>query len=558
MQEQAMTTRPVALYARVSSEQQADARTIASQLADLRARIKADGFDPAETLAFVDDGYSGASLIRPALECLRDRAAAGELQRLYVHCPDRLARNYAHQVIVLEELTRAGVEVVFLNRAFGQTPEDQLLVQVQGVIAEYERAKFLERSRRGKRYAAQVGRVSVLAHAPFGYRYVRAAEAGGEPRLDVVLEEARVVRQVFTWVGHERATLGEVRRRLHAAGIATRTGKPLWDRKTIWDMLRNPVYIGQAAFGRTRSVPLQPRLRAPRGRPAQSRRGYTSREVPPGEWITIPVPALVDVALFETVQEQLRENQQRARIPAKGTRYLLQGLLVCAQCGYAFYARTNDARNAYYRCSASDAARFGGTRLCANQEVRMDLLDRVVWHEVQQLLAEPERLEEEYRRRLSPQSGKSDLGGLESQRGKLRRGIARLIDSYAEGLIDDQEFEPRIRRLRERLQQAEQQVLQLQDQAQEEEGLRLILNRLEIFATQVKQGLDQADWNTRREIIRTLVKRVEVDRDQVRVVFRVGPPLPSVPPEKPLVPSPSLQHCGESVLEARLESAGGE
>jgi site-specific DNA recombinase len=458
-------------------------------------------------------------------------------------------------VILLEELTRAGVAVTFLNHAFGQTAEDQLLVQVQGVIAEYERAKFLERSRRGKRYAAQMGRVSVLAHAPSGYRYVAAEEAGGEPRLDIVLEEARVVRPVFTWVGHERCTLGEVRRRLHTAALATRTGKPLWDRKTIWDLLRNPMYVGRAAFGRTRSVPVQPRLRAPRGRPAQSKRGSTPREVPPEEWITLPVPALVDDAVFETVQEQLRENQQRARIPLKGTRYLLQGLLVCAQCGYAFDGRTNDARNADYRCSASDAARFGGTRLCRNPEVRMDLLDQVVWHEVQQLLAEPERLADEYRRRLAPQQETSELGSLESHLGKLQRGIARLIDSYAEGLIEEEEFEPRVRRLRERLQQAEQQALQLRDRAQEEAGLRLILNRLEAFADQVKQGLDQADWNTRRASIRALVKRVDVERDHVRVVFRVSPPHPAVPPEESNDHAPSLQRCGESVLEADLQPA---
>jgi site-specific DNA recombinase len=190
-------------------------------------------------LRFVDDGYSGATLLRPALEQVRD-VAAGGLDRLYVHCPDRLARNYAHQAVLLEELTRAGVEIVFLNHAGGSSAEEHLLLQVQGVIAEYERAKFLERSRRGKRYAAQSGRVSVLGQAPYGYRYIRAAEGGGVARFEIVLEEARVVRQVFAWVGHERCTISEVCRRLQAAGVQTRTGKPVWDHKTIWDMLRNP------------------------------------------------------------------------------------------------------------------------------------------------------------------------------------------------------------------------------------------------------------------------------------------------------------------------------
>jgi site-specific DNA recombinase len=199
-----MMSTQVALYARVSSDQQNEARTIESQLADLRARLAVEGITLPAELEFVDNGYSGATLIRPALERLRDVAAAGGFDRLYVHCPDRLARNYAHQVLLLEEFIRAGVEVIFLNREVGQTPEDQLLLQVQGMIAEYERAKILERSRRGKRHGAQVGKVSVLGGAPYGYRYVTKQEGAGEASFEIVWEEARVVRQVFEWVGRDR------------------------------------------------------------------------------------------------------------------------------------------------------------------------------------------------------------------------------------------------------------------------------------------------------------------------------------------------------------------
>jgi site-specific DNA recombinase len=220
-----MKTMQVALYARVSSDQQNEARTIESQIADLRTRIAATGVDLPTELEFVDNGYSGANLIRPALERLRDVAAVGGIDQVYVHCPDRLARNYAHQVLLLEEFLRAGVEVIFLNREVGQTPEDQLLLQVQGMIAEYERAKILERSRRGKRHGAQVGKVSVLGGAPYGYRYVTKQEGAGEASFEMVWEEAHVVRQVFEWVGRDRCSIGEVRRRLEAAQERTRTGK---------------------------------------------------------------------------------------------------------------------------------------------------------------------------------------------------------------------------------------------------------------------------------------------------------------------------------------------
>ena len=264
------------MYARVSSEQQNEANTIESQLADLRARIAAQGLTLLAEQEFVDNGYSGATLIRPALERLRDVAAAGGIDRLYVHCPDRLARNYAHQVLLLEEFLRAGVEVVFLNREVGQTPEDQLLLQVQGMIAEYERAKILERSRRGKRHAAQVGNVSVLSCAPYGYRYVSKWESGAEARFEIVLEEARVVRQIFAWVGRDRCSIGEVQRRLNAAKEQTRTGKTVWDRATIWGILKNPAYKGTAAFGKTAVEPLRPRLRAQRGRSLQPKKAYST------------------------------------------------------------------------------------------------------------------------------------------------------------------------------------------------------------------------------------------------------------------------------------------
>ncbi|GHO76871.1 DNA recombinase [Ktedonobacter sp. SOSP1-85] len=523
-----MNEMQVALYARVSCEQQAEAKTIESQLAEIRARIIADGFDLSTILEFVDDGYSGSTLVRPALERLRDVAAAGGMDRLYIHCPDRFARNYAYQVLLVEELSQRGVEVIFLNRPLGQTPEDQLLLQVQGVIAEYERAKFLERSRRGKRHAAQEGRVGILCHAPYGYRYVHKQEGGGEARFEIVFEEARIVQQVYAWVGQERCTINEVCRRLHQAGIHTQTGKEHWDHKTIWDMLKNPAYKGEAAFGKTRWRPVGPRLRAPRGRPEQSRRGYAGNDAPKDEWIPIPVPALVASALFDAVQEQLEENRLRARIPAKGSRYLLQGLLVCARCGYAYCGRTNDERNAYYRCGgAMNVPRQGFERVCWNKEVRMDQADAAVWQEVCQLLEDPDRLEQEYRQRLQPQQTPSEQESLEAQMGKLRRGMARLIDSYADGLIDKQEFEPRVMRMRERLQHFDEQLQRLKEEAEVEEEVRVILGRLETFAAKVKDELQDADFQTRREVIRALVKRIEVDEQQIRVVFRVSPISPA-------------------------------
>ena len=541
----------VAMYARVSSDQQAEAQTVASQVAALRERVAADGLALPEAMQFIDEGYSGATLVRPALERLRDVIAAGAVDRLYIHSPDRLARKYAYQVLLVDEFRRAGVEVIFLNRALGQSPEDDLRLQVQGMIAEYARAKIIERHRRGKRHAARAGTVNVLSGAPYGYRYVAKYPGGGQARYELVPEEARLVRQVFDWVGRDRLTIGEVCRRLTQAGEVTRTGKTVWDRSVVWGMLKNPAYMGTAAFGKTRQEPLRPRLRAQRGRVLQPRRAVSTVDVPPADWFPIPVPAMVEPEVFAAVQVQWQENRRHARQSQRGALSLLQGLVQCQQCGYAYYGKrlSPSARKgkprayAYSRCLGTDAYRFGGERLCHNTQVRTDRLDLAVWREVCTLLAHPERLAEAYRRRLQPETGakRTPLSTVEEQMGKLRQGVARLIDSYAEGLIDKDEFEPRITRVRQRLARLEEQRQTLADEAALQGELQLIIGRLEDFAAKVHGGLEHTDWASQRDLIRTLVKRVEVARDDVNIVFRIDPYPSDADPEKK-----SLQDCRRS------------
>src|SRR5215212_4551814 len=272
--------RQVAIYARVSSDQQAERHTIDSQLAELNARAVQDGYQVRDDMLFIDNGHSGASLIRPALERLRDLIAFSAVDVVYVHAPDRLARSYAHQVLLLEEFSRAGAQVVFLNRPIGDTPEDSLLLQLQGMFAEYERAKVLERSRRGKRHRAQTGAVSVLSRAPFGYRYITREAGGGAARYEIDEDAARIVRQIFTWVGHERLTLTAVCRRLLSQGVPSPAGHRHWSRATIHTMLLNPAYAGQAIYGRRQCLPWQPPLHPPRGHVGMPKRPYRQVRAP--------------------------------------------------------------------------------------------------------------------------------------------------------------------------------------------------------------------------------------------------------------------------------------
>jgi site-specific DNA recombinase len=538
-----------ALYARVSSDRQAEEGTIASQLEVLTRRMTADGLPLDDDLFFLDDGFSGSTLIRPALERLRDQAAAGAFDRLYVLAPDRLARNFALQYLLIQEFQAAGIEVIFLNRALGQSPQDDLLLQVQGVIAEYERAKIVERARRGKQYAARQGRVSVLSQAPYGYRYVRKAEGGGEAHYAVILEEARVVRQIFTWVGQERWSLRAVSRQLEQQGIPTRTGKAHWDSSTLRFLLRNTAYIGEAHYGKTRVVPRRPQLRPRHGQPEVPHRPYSvSRtETPLG---VIVVPALVSTELFNQVAEQLAENRSRAR--KQGARYLLQGLVVCQQCGYACsgQGRQGPPRGAqpglygYYGCNGRRQVGADGRQVCRARSVRAPELEAAVWGDVCALLADSSRIEQEYERRQQNSAAATagaEGAALVKRVTAVQRGISRLIDGYSEGLLEKAEFEPRLRAARERLQRLEAEAQVQADAAARQAELRLVLGKLQEFAESIRAGLQEATWATRREVIRALVKQIEIGDEEVRIVYRV-PPVPFV--ERP--EGGELQDCGSS------------
>ena len=528
----------VALYARVSSEAQAQEATIDSQLAALRARIEADGYRVEPALCFVDDGVSGTTLLRPGLERLRDQAAAGTLARLYVLAPDRLARRHAHQMVLVDELRACGVELVLLNRPLGTTPEDQLLLQVQSVIAEYERAKMLERTRRGRLHAARAGRISTLSHAPYGYRYIDKHTGGGVAAYEVVEEEARVVRQVFDWVAHEGCSLREVGRRLEQKGIRTPNGLSRWNPATLGGIVKNTAYRGQAGFGKSRLVERR-RLRPGRGHPDVPKMPQVQQRQPVSEHILIPVPALVDAELFAAAQVQVQQNRRGLRERRTGASHFLQGLAVCASCGYAICGQASKDRF-YYRCLGRDGYRFCGRRVCNNRPQRTEDLDAAVWQDVCQLLREPERLRHEFQRRrrgpVPDQSAQSER--LRTAIARAKQGIGRLLDAYTAGIVEPCDFEPRIKRLKEQLAKLEAEQEQRAHEIKEQQELQQLLSSFEEFAEQISTSLTQANWQQQREILRALVKRVEVDNENIRIVYKVPP--------RPFAEGPrggKLQHC---------------
>ncbi|XZE53560.1 recombinase family protein [Planctomycetaceae bacterium SH139] len=522
-----------AIYGRVSSDAQAQEQTIESQVADMRRKVSADDVSLQDKNCFLDDGVSGSTLHRPALERLRDAAYVGQFQRLYVHSPDRLARKYAYQVLIVDELQKLGIEIVFLNRAIGASPEEDLLLQMQGMFAEYERAKIMERSRRGKRHAATRGSASVLSAAPYGYHYITRRDGDGQAAYEIDEQQAAVVRQVFQWVGRDRLSIGEATRRLTKSDTVTATGKATWDRTTVWGMLKNPAYKGSAAFGKTRTGPRRPQLRTQRGNSKTPRRTGSTYDTEASEQLSISVPAIVSSELFDAVQTQLTENRQRGHESRRGAKYLLQGLLECSNCGYAFYGKPVSSKSAkgkvrsyaYYRCIGTDGYRFGGKRVCECKQVRTDKLDEAVWNDACELLRHPKLLRQEYERRLAAPSDSDSVVSIKKQFASSKRSVERLIDAYTDGVLDRAEFDPRLKRARDRLTKHEQQLRNLESESREQSTLRESLSCLDSFCESVGTNLETADWTLRREILRTLIDKVVVEPDQIRIVYRINFPL---------------------------------
>src|SRR5437879_1998347 len=237
--------RMAAIYARVSSEQQREENTIASQTAALIEFAQSHDLEVPGEWVFENEGYSGATLGGRCLERGRDLAAEGQIQVVLAYAPDRLSRKYAYQILLIEEFARHGVETLFVKSPQGDSAEDQLLVQFQGMIAEYERAQILERSRRGKRHRARAGEVSVLSGAPYGYRYIRKTDE--VPAAYVVDEaEARVVRRVYEMYTVEGLSIGEITRRLNSEGVPARRASR-WERSVVWaSCVTLPIEIGRA------------------------------------------------------------------------------------------------------------------------------------------------------------------------------------------------------------------------------------------------------------------------------------------------------------------------
>ena len=504
-----------AIYCRVSTEEQAERYGLSSQLTELRALTVRKGYTVPEGAEFLDDGYSGADLDRPALNRLRQGLRAKAFQIILVHDPDRLARKLAHQLLLMEEIERAGVEIEFLTVSKDATPEGRLLLQVKGVIAEYEREKIRERTSRGRKEKARRGLV-VAGPCPYGYR----PDPANSGKLIIHEDEAETVRRIYRWLVEEGRSIRSIVTELRRLGIPSRRS-PVWGKSSVRNILTNSLYAGQAYYNR------RERTESPK----TGKRGTGRRFRAESEWIPIAVPAIVPPELFEHVRGQLIRNRGTltGRPPIRF--YLLRGLLRCGRCGRKLIGIPSHGRRVY-RCVGRD--RLVAPDRCRARTESAEKLESLVWETVVGVLRKPKILEEKIRdhqTRLGVREVelRSEVEHLGRQLADLERQEERLLDLYLTEGVGVDRVRARLEGLarqragiKERLAQAERQAAA----STAEEGRQEAIRR---YCSQALRGLGRLAPEGRRRLLGALVDEVVVREGEVELhgvlPGRVPPPV---------------------------------
>jgi site-specific DNA recombinase len=507
-----------AIYARVSTPRQARDRNTDQQVARLERHAKRQGWVLDGERVYLDEGHSGASLSRPGLDALRDAAAMAEFEVLLVSAPDRLARKYVHQVLLLEELQGRGCRVEFLERPMSQDPNDQLLLQIRGAVAEYERTLIAERMRRGRLAKLRSGQLLPWLRVPFGYRTdpERPRDPAG---LRVEEYEAAIVRQMFAWYLEQGATLGTIARRLTEGRVLTPTGKISWSRSTIRGIFKNHAYIGNAyghctylVQAKNRRSPLEP-----------VGAGLTAKRRQEEEWIGVPVPEIVERETFFLVQEKLSHNRKFASRNNKSHRYLLRALVSCGVCGLGANARTSWDGRSYYVCR-------GHSEMVAEQRCRArhapgTRLDELVWEDLCEVLTHPEHAKHALRRAHGgewlPRELKARLQNIGKAIAHTERQRERLLEAYLGGVLELAEFERKRKELEGRTEALLAQERQLEASARERTELAQIADSIERFCEQVREGLAEATFEQKRRLVELLIDRVIVSDEEVEIRYVV-------------------------------------
>lgn len=512
----------IALYVRVSTNRQQQKQTIEQQIERLKAKVATQpDWHLSEAHIYRDDGYSGAKLNRPGLDRLRDQAGMAAFELVLITEPDRLARKYVHQVLLIEELNELGCKVEFLDRPMSDDPYDQLLLQIRGAVAEYERNLIAERMRRGRRIKLKSGQLLPWTFAPYGY-ILDPEQPRNPSRVQIDPVKAEIVKQIFAWyTDPQRAvSLYRVAKQLSEQHIPTPKGGPRWNVATIRGILHSSAYAGTAYSGRTQPSPARKRKSAlqPVG-PGQSH-----QPAPPEEWIAITVPAIVSQETFDIAQARLSQNKQMARRNNSSHDYLLRGLVSCGRCKLSCTGRLVQPGYPYYICKGrTDALRIAKGEACTARYAPANTLDELVWQDLCRILADPALITHELERAQAgewlPQALQSRRQTVRAALAQLERQQARLLEVYLAEVISRDEFERKRQELKQTISGLNNQLRQVDMQAQKKIDTAKIACTIQDFCQRIQATLGKLDFEQRRQLVELLIDRVIVEDDKVEIRY---------------------------------------
>jgi len=505
----------IAVYARVSTARQEEEKTIETQLATIRDFAVLNGYNIVKE--YIDDGWSGDMLARPQLDQLRQDAKSKIWEAVLMYDPDRLARRYSYQELVMDELREAEIEVIFVTTPAPKNGEEKILHGVKGLFAEYERVKIAERFRLGKMRKVKEGHI-LLSEAPYGLTYIpkKDKEHG---YFEINEEEERVLKMIFNWVDSEGLTLRAVVKRLQELKIKPRKSKrEVWSVSTLTHLLRNRTYIGEAYYGKSYAIVPEKPFSTEKYRKIKK---TSSRLRPEEEWITIPVAPTIGRDLFMRVQERLRMNFELSKRNRKNE-YLLAGKTWCV-CGRR---RTGEGpqhgKYLYYRCT-NRIHNFPLPSTCAEKGINARIADKLVWEKIAKLMSSPELLAKQIKRWLShQQNGGQDsavaIEGIRNQIIKLKEKEDRYEKAYGAGLFSIEKLKEHVSPIRDELSSLGNQISKAQSERGRLDGATLPqLNEIGIFAKKAVKGLQNLNFGARQAIVRNVIEKVVGTQKELQV-----------------------------------------
>jgi site-specific DNA recombinase len=495
----------IAIYARVSSETQAKDGTIDSQIEALRDYAKTHGLTIIRE--FLDDGYSGTNLDRPGLDQLRDFTQEGLIEGILILSPDRLSRKQTNQIILMEEFKKRNIQVIFTNQQFGDSPEDQLMLQIQGSLAEYERAKILDRTRRGTKHAVRKGQV-LGANAPFGFRFIHKADKT-PAHWEINPQEAEIVRKIYNLYLGEGLKGVAIAKRLEEEGIPSRSGYSRWWPSVVFSILKSPTYTGIAYMYKTKGA--EPK-KSPKLKQYRRSKNSSKQSCPQEDWISIPVERIIDQKTWEAAQTRIKQNVMHSKRNNTKNDYLLRGLVVCGLCGSMASGRVSN-RYSYYDCNTKKNWKITGKHHEEKIAINRRVLDQKVWEGLTGLLDDPEKLHAQLQARLekknftpalvSPSSDKT-----EKELEKLNYQERRIVDAYRESVITLEELKQQKATLASNRKVLEAKIKAAQNHLESSRQPEITMEMLGDVSARYHRVMAKADFEKKQKITNLLVNSV--------------------------------------------------